>query len=94
MGSSVMELQKSLFNDFAPTGSYSVEFRRNDGTTITESFWAMPPESVEVTEAERSDLQPTLGGGYYADHGNEFKDINVQGSLHCYSIADPRNPPP
>lgn len=83
----------ALYGSYEPTGMYSVEFRnRKSGSKITEIFFMLPPESVKVREKQRATITPTLGSGYIADHGNEFKDITVQGSSHFYYAGTARNP--
>jgi LysM repeat protein len=88
---SVQQIIKAIYGTFVPTGVYSFEFRHN-GKTITEIFFTLPPESVSVSEPQRSALMPTLGGGYLVDFGNEFKDIHISGSSHFYFAGSERNP--
>ena len=65
------------------TALYSLEFRE-EGRRGAEVFFLNPPESYSVTESTRSIYTPTLRGGIVTDHGNEAKDIVVEGSLNYY----------
>lgn len=80
------------YGTYQSTGIYSFEFLTKRGKTITEIVMMLPPESVTVTESQRSDLIPTIGGGYLCDYGNEFKDIQITGSLHFYYVGTRNNP--
>lgn len=89
----VSQILIALHGNYDPTGVYSFEFKSSgNGKTIAEIFFILPPESVKVTEPQRSELIPTLTGGYYVDYGNEFKDIVVSGSSHFYYAGSTRNP--
>jgi len=89
----VAEILKTINGFYEPTGVYSFEFRESStGDLITEIYFLLPPESVSVSEAQRSDLQPTLTGGYLTDFGNEFKQITVQGSTHFFYGGTTRLP--
>lgn len=88
----VLALMKGIYNDYAPTGAYSLEFKRDDGSQIAEAFWASPPEDYSVEESEHASLTKTLSGGYIADHGAGFKNISMSGSLHFYTIMSPSLP--
>lgn len=85
----VQDIIRGLYGTYEPTNIYSFEFRNSfTGKKITEIFFQLPPESVEVNESQRADLTPTLTGGYVCDFGNEFKNIKIAGSTHFYHVAN------
>lgn len=88
----VADILLALNGYYTPTGMYSFEFRNAQGNSITEVFFVLPPGSVTVSESQRSDLIPTLKGGYLVDFGNEFKDIQVQGQSHFFYVGSTKNP--
>ncbi len=88
----VQDIMIALRGYYEPTGVYSFEFRRQNGKKIAEIFFLLPPESVMVSEPQRSVLLPTLGGGYYVDFGNEFKEIKISGSSHFYYSGAHKSP--
>jgi len=88
----VADILKALHGFYTPTGMYSFEFKQTNGKPICEIFFILPPGSVTVTESPRSELIPTLTGGYLADFGNDFKDIQIQGETHFYYAGSTRNP--
>lgn len=83
---------QKLYGEYEPTGIYSFEFINQFGTRITEIVMMLPPESVTVSEGQRGELIPTIGGGYYCDYGNEFKEINITGSLYFHYVGSRNNP--
>lgn len=89
---SLQDLTVSLFGSYTPTGSYSVEFRNKNGSTIVEAFFARPPVRYQVRETQRSELQKTLYGGFIGDSGNDFKTITVEGQLWEYGVMNPSSP--
>lgn len=89
----VSDILIALYGHYEPTGMYSFEFRKvGNGKTIAEIFMLLPPESVSVKEPQRSELLPTLSGGYLADFGNDFKPITVKGSTHFFYAGTSKNP--
>ena len=79
-------------SQYTAKGIYSFEFLDDKGKSITEIVLILPPESVTVSESQRAELMPTLGGGYIVDYGNEFKDISISGSIHFYYVGSRKNP--
>lgn len=88
----VADILKALHGFYTPTGMYSFEFRQTSGKVVSEIFFILPPSSVSVSESPRSELIPTLTGGYLADFGNDFKDIDIQGETHFYYAGSTKNP--
>ena len=81
----VADVMYALTGTFTPTQSYSFEFRdtRRD-RLLNELFLLLPPDSVRTSEAPRSELMSTIGGGYLVDYGNDYKKISVSGQCHFY----------
>jgi len=88
----VQEIMKALHGNYEPTGVYSFEFRKVGGDIITEIFMLLPPESITVSEPQRSEIVPTLGGGYIVDFGNEYKEISISGQSHFFYVGSTRKP--
>lgn len=89
----VSQIMQAVYGTYIPTGVYSFEFRKkHGGETITEIPLMLPPESTSVTEPQRSELIPTIGGGYLCDFGNDFKDISISGSIHFFYVGSEKNP--
>ncbi len=81
----VQDIVSALYGTYIPANVYSFEFRKTkNDSTICEIFLLLPPESVTVTEGQRAELLPTIGGGYYSDYGNEFKDIRISTNTHFF----------
>jgi hypothetical protein len=86
----LQELVTALVGNYEASGLYSFEFAPvGKKRTLAEIFLLLPPESVTVSEPQRASLIPTLTGGYYSDHGAEFKDITIEGSVHFYYAGSP-----
>ena len=79
----VQEIVRALGGQFVATALYSIEFRE-EGRRGPQVFFLNPPESYTVTESARSVYTPTARGGVVTDHGNEAKDIVVEGSLNYF----------
>jgi hypothetical protein len=86
----VQEIMQAITGNYTPSNAYSFEFRTKKGGFITEIFFVIPPEDYSVSEPWRGELVPTVGGGYHADFGNDFKTITVKGSSHFYFAASAR----
>ena len=89
---SLPELTMGIFNEYTPSGAFSIEFRDNSNNKIVESFFARPPTTYSVTEKQRSVLQKTLYGGFIGDNGNDFINFSVSGSLWFHALMSESNP--
>jgi len=78
---------------YVQTGAFSFEYRSSDGKKIAEYLFLLPPESYRCVDSQRGSIDKTISGGYWADFGNEFKEISLAGSLHFYYNSNSHREP-
>lgn len=87
-------LLDTLDNSYRPTSAYSFEFRMKTvtgriGFPLGEFFFLLPPENYSIDEGYKITANKTIGGAWIDDFGNDFKKINISGSLYSYYVGTP-----